>query len=118
MAQIDYAHSGDYCFPLITLNESPRKLTEPITKYGAMRRRFLKEHHPITYSRLVLTEQLYPHLREVQAQAQERLDNIVSDYLVFNPPPDKATDGFAWAAHMEAVHRAAEMKMLNEVVYV
>ena len=117
MAQIDYERRGDYLIPCIVLNEPPRELTEPVTKYGAMRRSFLKTHRPITYNRLLLTEQLFPHLREVQAEAHKRLEAIMSDILVFQPPPDKATDNLAWAAHMTEVHRVAEMMMLDEVVY-
>jgi hypothetical protein len=118
MAQIDYAWHGDYLLPLIALSDPPRELTEPITRYGAMRRSFLEEHHPITYNRLLLTERLFPHLREVQQAAHERLDSIMSDILMFRPPPDKAADGIVWAAHMTEIHRIAEKMMLDEVVYV
>jgi hypothetical protein len=117
MAHIDYEPCGDYLLPLIALSEPPRELTEPITKYGTMRRAFLKEHHAITYNRLLLTEQLFPHLREIQQVANERLDAIMSDILMFRPPPDKAADGITWAAHMADVHRIAEKMMLDEVVY-
>ena len=117
MTQIDYERRGDYLIPCIVLNEPPRELTEPVTKYGAMRRSFLKTHHPITYNRLLLSERLFPHLREVQAQAHKRLDSIMSDILVFQPPPDKATDNLAWAAHMIEIHRVAEKMMLDEIVY-
>jgi hypothetical protein len=115
--EITYTRVGDYLLPNIVLDEPPRELTEPITKYGAMRRLFLREHHPITYSRLLLSERLFPHLREVQAEAHKRLDVIMSNILVFNPPPDKAADGLAWAAHMAEVHRIAEKMMLDEIVY-
>ena len=117
MVQVDYEWRGDYLIPCIVLNEPPRELVEPITRYGAMRRSFLKEHRTITYSRLLLTERLFPHLREVQAKAHERLDRIMSDILAFNPPPEKAVDGIAWAAHMTEVKRIAEKLMLDEVVY-
>ena len=117
MALIDYTRHGDYLIPTIILNEPPHDQTEPITRYGAMRRSYLKEHRPITYNRLLLSERLFPHLREVQAEARERLDSIMSDILVFQPPPDKATDGLVWAAHMAEVHRIAEKMMLDEVVY-
>lgn len=117
MSSISYSRHGDYFLPDIILSDPPRELAEPITKYGAMRRSFLKEHHPITYSRLLLTEQLFPHLREVQREAHERIDSIVSDILVFQPPPEKSADGLAWAAHMAEIHRLAEMKVLDEVVY-
>jgi hypothetical protein len=117
MSSISYSRVGDYLIPDIILNEPPRELTEPVTKYGTMRRSFLKEHRPITYSRLLLTERLFPHLRKIQQEAQERLDSIMSDILVFQPPPDKTADDLAWAAHMEEVHRIAERMMLDEVVY-
>jgi hypothetical protein len=117
MNTITYSRHGNYLLPDIILSDPPRELTEPITKYGAMRRSYLREHRPIAYARLLLTERLFPHLREVQQDAQARLDSIISDILVFQPPPDKATDGLAWAAHMTKIRRLAEKKMLDEVVY-
>ena len=117
MALIDYERRGDHLIPCIVLNEPPREQTEPITRYGAMRRSFLREHRTITYSRLLLSERLFPHLREVQQAANERIDRIMSEILALQPPPDKAADGIAWAAHMETVKRTAEKMMLDEVVY-
>jgi len=108
----------DYLFPNIILNEPPKELTEPITRYGAMRRSFLKEHRPIQYSALLLSEQLYPHLLKVQQRAKERLGSIMLYLMVFNPPPDKADDGLAWAAHMAELRSTAEKMMLDEIVYV
>jgi hypothetical protein len=117
MQEISYTQVGDYLLPNIILSEPPRELTEPITKYGSLRRSYLKEYRPITYSRLLLSEQLFPHLREVQEHAHRRLDSIISDILMFQPPPDKADDNIAWATHMTEVHRIAERMMLNEVIY-
>ena len=34
-----------------------------------------------------------------------------------NPPPDKATDNLAWAAHMNALHHSAEETILAELIY-
>jgi hypothetical protein len=117
MSSITYSRVGDYLIPNIILNEPPRELTEPITKYGAMRRAYLREHRPILYNQLLLSERLFPHLREIQQEAHERFESIMSDILVFMPPPDKSADGLAWAAHMQEIHRLAEMKMLDEIVY-
>jgi hypothetical protein len=114
---ISYHRCGDYLLPGIALSDPPWELTEPITRYGAMRRAFLREHRPITYSRLSLAERLFPHLREVQQAAQERLDAIMPDILAFRPPPDKAADGIAWAAHMAEIRRIAEKMALDETVY-
>jgi hypothetical protein len=67
---IEYAQAGDYLMPLIALSDSPD--APPLGRYGRMRRAFLKEHRPIEYSRLLLGEELFPHLREVDAIAKER----------------------------------------------
>jgi len=117
MRPIIYTRVGDYLLPDIALSEPPPELTEPLGRYGRMRRAFLREHRPITYNQLLLTERLFPHLREVQLKAHERLDGIMSDILMFNPPPDKAADGLAWASHMTKAYRTAERMMLDEVVY-
>ena len=118
MEQFDYVCVGDFLLPCLVLDEPAQEQTEPITKYGAMRRRFLKEHRAITYSKLLITERLFPHLREVQAKAHERIDIIMSDILTLRPPPDKALDNLAWANHMIEVHRIAEKIMLDEVIYI
>jgi hypothetical protein len=38
-----------------------------------MHRAFLREHRPILYSQLLLTEKLFPFLREIDETANERL---------------------------------------------
>ena len=113
--ELTYTLVGDYYLPNLTLRDPPD--APPLGRYGKMRRRFLKEHRAITYSALLLSERLFPHLREVDEIADKRLDSIMSDILAFNPPPDKATDGLAWATHMENVRRTAEKMMLDEIVY-
>ena len=47
---IEFIPCGDYFVPNLKLKE-----TEPIGKYGRMRKRYLKEHKPILYAKLTLT---------------------------------------------------------------
>ena len=76
MSTIEYAPCGDYLLPLITLNEPPPELTESLGRYAHMRQAYLREHRPILYSKLLLSEQLFPHLREIDEAAQHRLTTI------------------------------------------
>ena len=117
MHKLTYTVRGDYLLPDIILDEPPPGLAEPITKYGAMRRSFLKEHRTITYNRLLLSERLFPHLREVQREAEERLETLMADILVFRPPPDKTADGLAWTAHMNTIKHMAEEIIFAKVIY-
>jgi len=115
MPDITYTLVGDYFLPNITLRDPPD--AELLTRYGMMRKNFLKEHRPISYNRMLLSEELYPHCRKIQQDAHRRLDSLMSDILVFRPPPNKNADNLAWAAHMTEIHRLAEKMMLDEIVY-
>jgi hypothetical protein len=74
MDEISYTQVGDYLLPNIVLSEPPN--AEPLGLYGHMRRAFLKEHRPALYSKLLLTEKLFPHLRETDEAARRRLETI------------------------------------------
>ena len=41
-------------------------------KYGRMRKTYLKEHRPILYNQMLLSEKLYPHLLEIDETAPEQ----------------------------------------------
>ncbi|MDR3294697.1 MAG: TnpV protein [Clostridiales Family XIII bacterium] len=47
-----------------------------------MRRVFLKEHLPIQYNKMLLTEQLFPHLREVSEKWNAKRKDILGEVLV------------------------------------
>ena len=47
-----------------------------IGKYGRLRRAYLKEHRPILYTDLIVTEKLFPHLEEIDTACRERLEII------------------------------------------
>ena len=78
--EIKYTRVGDYEIPNITLTDPPD--APPIGRYGRMRRAFIKEHRPIEYSRLLLSEELFPHLREVDAIAEERRKHGCSEGII------------------------------------
>ena len=46
----------------LKLSQQPEK---PLGKYGRMRKAYLKEHRPILYNQMLLSEKLYPHLLAV-----------------------------------------------------
>ena len=64
-----------------------------------------------------MTGRLYPHLYETQKVANQRLGTLMAQLVKRDPPPDKATDNLAWAAHMNALKHSAEEVILNELIY-
>ena len=57
-----YTQVGDVLLPNLIIGEAEQR---PIGKYGRMRKRYLKEQHPLLYSELLLSGKLYPHLLEI-----------------------------------------------------
>ena len=66
---------------------------------------------------LVLTEQLFTHLYEVQDIAEKRVEVIMSGLLEKNPAPDKEMDAMAWVRHMNLLKTMAEEAVVREVIY-
>jgi len=112
--EITYTRVSDYLLLDIMLSEPPD--AEPLTKYGMMRKRFLKANHPAHYGKMLVHEELYPHCREVQAQAQIRFDILMEHFACTNPPPEKSVDALAWAAHMTMLNDTADEIVRSELV--
>lgn len=104
---------GDYFIPQIELKSVEDKV---LNKYGRMRRVFLQEHNPMLFDDLVLTEQLFLHLYEVQEIAEKRVEIIMEELLETNPGPDKETDAMAWVRHMNLLKAMAEEVVVREVI--
>jgi len=104
-----------YLLPDIILSDPPD--AEPLNRYGMMRKRFLKENHPAHYGKMLVHEELYPHCRVVQWQAQELFDALMEHFTTSNPPPNKALDGLAWASHMGMLKNTAEEIIQSELIY-
>ena len=72
--ELDYVISGDYLLPAITLCDPPD--APPLGLYGELHKRHLREHKPIQYSRLLLSERLYPTCREIDETSAYRMKLI------------------------------------------
>jgi len=60
--------------PDIKLSDLPD--APPLGRYGRMHKAYLREHRPILYSQLLLSERLYPLCREIDEAAATRLAAI------------------------------------------
>ena len=71
---LQYERRGDYLLPLLSLSDPPD--APPLGYYGMRHKAFLKEHKPILYSQLLMSERLYPLCREIDEAAATRLAAI------------------------------------------
>ncbi len=108
--------AGDYFVPNIHLEETN---TYQLGKYGRMRKRYLEEHRPVLFSRMVLDGSLWKHLAEVDAVCRERMEHTVSAMARQEGVSEKlkATDPLEWVQCMNSIHSRAEEITYAEVVY-
>ena len=67
-----YELIGDYYIPVLALSSEEQR---PIGKWGRMHREYLKEHHPILFNDLILSDRLWTYLADLNEQAQEARDS-------------------------------------------
>ena len=113
---LTYTQSGDYLIPNIQLTESEAK---PLTKYGRMRKKYLKEHRPILWNTMILSEKLYPHLREIDEAANRRLEVLMNELTKKCGVTEelKTTDPMKWTGLMNTLKAQAEETILAELIY-
>ena len=113
--KINYIRSGDYYIPDLKLPEE----TGPIGKWGRMHREYLKEHHPIQDTNLVLSCKLWIYLADLNEQAQDRLDRIIQQMKKAEGVTEslKAADPMAWVQRMNNIRNRAEEIIREELIY-
>ena len=84
MQAITYSRVGNYLLPDIRLSEPPPELIKPLGRCGQLRQRFLQEHRTIFYNTLLLSERLYPHLRDTDETAKERRQRGVPEEIILS----------------------------------
>ena len=112
---IDYVLVGDYYIPDLKLPEEER----PIGKYGRMHREYLRENHPILFNELALRFQLWTYLADINEQAQERFQVIISQMQKAESVTEKmkADNQWEWIQRMGSIHNRAGEIVLNELIY-
>ena len=112
---LTYIQNGDYLIPDLKLTEQPQK---PLGKYGRMRKTYLKEHRPILYNQLLMTEKLYPHLAEIDETANRRLEQMMPQLAEAAGATEelKARDPMQWVGLMNTCKAQAEEILLAELI--
>lgn len=112
---LTYIQNGDYLIPNLQLTEQPET---PLGKYGRMRKTYLKEHRPLLYNRLLMSEKLYPHLLEIDRTANSRLEQLMPKLAQAAGVTEelKARDMMQWVGLMNRCKAQAEEILLAELI--
>ena len=114
--EMTYTRNGDYLIPDLNLTAAEQK---PLGKYGRLRKEYLKEHRPILWNKMILSETLYPHLREIDETANRRLEQMMPEMMKSAGVTEslKASDPMKWVQTMNSLKAQAEEVILNELIY-
>ena len=112
---LTYTMNGDYQIPDLKLTEQPEK---PLGKYGRMRKAYLKEHRPLIYNQLLLTEKLYPHLIEIDETANSRLEQMMPQLAKDAGATEQlqASAPLRWVGLMNTCKAQAEEILMAELI--
>ena len=116
MNELTYTRSGDYWIPNLSLSQQESK---PLGKYGRMRKKYLQEHRPVLWNSLILSEKLYPHLREIDETANRRLEQLMPELMRRSGVTEelKARGPMKWVGLMNNLKAQAEETILNELIF-
>ena len=112
---LTYQQNGDYLIPNLAVQET----SQPIGKYGRMRKKYLQENRPLLWNQLILSEGLYPHLLEIERTANERLERMLPEMAAKAGVTErlKAEDPMKWVGLMNTVKAQAEEIILKELIF-
>ena len=114
---VEYHLEGDYYIPNLVMPEQ-EKIT--LNKYGRMRLNYLKENKKAEYSIMLMDGTLNSHLKEIQENATERVEQIIKQLKSKSNLTEnmKNTDMFYWVGMMNNFKNQAEEIVFNEIIYV
>ena len=116
MSSLSYRQNGDYQIPNLSLSDQN---WQPLGKYGRMRKTYLKEHRPVLWNSMILSETLYPHLREIDQTANSWLEQMMPQLMQAAGVTEelKASDPMKWTGLMNSLKAQAEETILRELIY-
>lgn len=112
-----YTQQGDYLLPNVKLPEQPEY---EIGVWGNRRRQYLKHHHRIQYYNMLTQCTLYPHLADIEQQAQNMFDRLVDELSEQEGITEqfKAKNQMLWVQRMNNIRNQAMEIVNTEIIYI
>lgn len=111
---IQYELIGDYYYPCLIIEELPT-----FSKYGRMRKRYLREHKKVLYFNLLTSGKLNEHLVKIDTSARNMAEYLTKEMAKRQGVTEqlKATDMLRWAGMMNNIRACIDEIVLNDIVY-
>ena len=112
--EITYTLVGDYYLPSLVAPKSPK-----IGRWGMLRFNYLRKHREALYTIMLMEGTLNPHLEEIDRQAQEMEQQLISQLAQQEGVTEqlKAEYQMEWVAQMNSIRNRADEIVLNDLIY-
>ena len=112
--EITYTLVGDYYRPNPIAPESPK-----VGRWGMLRFNYLRKHRESLYTIMLMENTLNSHLEEIDRQAQEMEQQIISQLAQQEGVTEqlKAEKQMEWVARMNSIRNRADEIVLNDLIY-
>lgn len=112
--KITYTRVGDYYLPNLIAPENPE-----VGRWGMLRFNYLRKHREALYTIMLMENTLNPHLEEIDRQAQEIEQQLISQLAQQENITEqlKAENQMEWVARMNNIRNRADEIVLNDLIY-
>ena len=117
MANITYRYVNDYMIPNLKL--PPEETAIRLGKWGMLHKDYLQKHNPVLFATLLTQGKLYQHCAEIDTQAQQMFNTIVSQMIKTENITEqlKEQNQLEWVQRMNSIQERASEIVCNELIY-
>lgn len=111
-----YELYGDYYLPCLVI---PEEEVHPIGIWDRKHQQYLREYRPMLYNDLVLSGMLYSYLTDIDTQARNKLDLLVTQMAEKEGINEhlKERNPLAWVRAMNSIRNRAEEIINNNLIF-
>ena len=116
---LSYHREGEVWIPDLKLKAEEEQDDRPTFPWGVRRRDYLKEHRPCLYLDMLMEGTIWTHMKDVQEQAQRRLDTLVPRMAEKEHVDEalKREDPIRWAGLMNNIRHSVEETIYADLIY-
>ncbi|MCD7949171.1 MAG: TnpV protein [Erysipelotrichaceae bacterium] len=91
-----------------------------LTRFGILRKQYLKEQCPSVYVQLLIKNELDNHIQKIDEEANDMYDLLINQYKnkwnINNELKEK--DPIKWMQEMNYIRHCAEEIVMNDLIYI
>lgn len=116
--KIEYIKVGEYYYPNL-MSDKGTTNKKVLGKYGRMRLNYLKQNERAHYNALLMKNELYDHLLEIEQQAYELHDRLLEQYKVKWGITEqlKEENQIEWIRQMNMIESIVSDEVIKFILY-